>query len=90
MNTLPEHVSAYKKTKLFTSECCPAAFLKEHSTAEGVWGVLHITKGGLVFCDDETGEDTPLTEGEQTVIATAMRHHLKLEGYAEFFVEFYR
>ena len=90
MKTLPASVEAYKKTGIFTSEAPPKAFLKEHATAKDTWGILMVTVGELVFCDDESGKEYALLEGEQMVIAPEQKHHLKLNGYAEFFVEFYR
>ena len=90
MNTLPSAVTPYKKTGIFTSDNVPTPFLKEHSTAEGTWGVLNVSKGSLTFCDDEAGKECHLTEASQTVIAPKQKHHLKLNGYVEFYVEFYR
>ncbi len=90
MKTLPENVTAYKRTKLFTSENIPGALLREHSTAENVWGVLHVTIGNITFYNDETGEETVLGKDDDFVISPAMRHHLEINSYAEFYVEFYR
>lgn len=89
MNTLPDSVSPYKRTEIFTSESIPAAFLREHSTADSVWGVLNVTKGFLIFCIDDTLEKIHLEPSGHMVIAPGMKHHLEINGYAEFYVEFY-
>lgn len=89
MKTLPDTVSPYKRTALFTSDTIPAGFLREHKTPEGVWGVLNITKGSLIFCINDTSEKIQLEQSGQVVIAPRMKHHLELNGYAEFYVEFY-
>ncbi|WP_263322161.1 DUF1971 domain-containing protein [Endozoicomonas sp. Mp262] len=89
MTKLPSSVTPYKKTTIFTSDNIPKAFLKEHSTAPGTWGILHIIEGTLIFCDDETGQEYPLAKDKKMVIAPTKRHHLKLSGYAEIYVEFY-
>ncbi len=89
MNKLPSTVSPYKKTPIFTSGNVPTAFLNEHSTAPGTWGVLHIIEGELTFCNDETGEETLISREGRMIIAPGKKHHLKLNGHAEFYVEFY-
>ncbi len=90
MKALPASVEACKKTGIFTSVAPPAPFLKEHTTAKGTWGVLTVKVGRLIFCDDESGKEYDLLEGDKMVIAPEQKHHLKLNVYAEFFVEFYR
>ncbi|MET4692463.1 DUF1971 domain-containing protein [Endozoicomonas lisbonensis] len=89
MRVLPDSVTPYKRTGLFTSDNVPDAFLKQHSTAKDKWGVLTVQKGSLIFCDDETQEKIKVAEPDSIVIKPSARHHLELEGYAEFYVEFY-
>lgn len=92
MNTLPDSVKPYKKTSLFSLEAdtIPRPFLTSHSTKEGVWGVLHVIEGELVFCNDEADTKTTVAKDEQTVIAPTMKHHLEVSSPVAFYVEFYR
>ena len=42
---LPGGLEPYKRTNTFTEDSVPAGLLAEHSTKDGVWGLIHVEKG---------------------------------------------
>ncbi|MBK17943.1 MAG: tellurite resistance protein [Rhodospirillaceae bacterium] len=89
METLPRNVTAYKRTPTFTEETVPGGLLKDHSTADGVWGLIQIESGKLEYTigDDEIHELTPGNDG---VVQPTVTHHIRPIGEVAFFVEFYK
>lgn len=53
---LPAGLAAYKRTDEFTAETVPAALLKDHSTKEGTWGLIHVTAGRVLYAIRTAGE----------------------------------
>ena len=46
----PPDAEPYKQTRSFTEETVPATLLNEHSTKDGVWGLIHVEQGKLRYC----------------------------------------
>jgi tellurite resistance-related uncharacterized protein len=46
---LPPGLVAYKRTPEFDENTLPAGLKKAHSTKAGVWGVIHILEGRLIY-----------------------------------------
>ncbi|KEQ16819.1 hypothetical protein GZ78_19300 [Endozoicomonas numazuensis] len=91
MNSLPDHVMAYKKTPVFTQGSMPPGLLKTHKTKQGVWGVLSVLEGSVVFCpEQEDAKKIKLSAGDQWVIQPDQEHHLELDGLVSCYVEFYK
>ncbi|MGI9282385.1 MAG: DUF1971 domain-containing protein [Endozoicomonas sp.] len=91
MKTLPDHVTAYKKTPVFDQDSMPAGLLKTHRTKEGTWGVLNVLEGSVVFCpEQQSTEKVSLSAGDQWVIQPEQAHHLELNGPVSCYVEFYK
>ncbi|WP_062270174.1 DUF1971 domain-containing protein [Endozoicomonas arenosclerae] len=91
MSTLPDHVAAYKQTPVFSQDSIPAGLLKTHRTKQGVWGLLQVLEGTVIFCPEQEGaEKIKLSSGEQWVIEPEQEHHLELDGPVSCFVEFYK
>lgn len=91
MKKLPEGLHNYKRTPLFTHETVPNGLLKAHSTKEGTWGKIHITKGRLLYViETEPLESIELSPTIYGVVEPEVPHHVKPLGEVEFFVEFYK
>ncbi|NRB37698.1 MAG: DUF1971 domain-containing protein [Pseudomonadales bacterium] len=89
MKTLPEHVKGYKKTPVFTQDSIPRGLLKDHNTAENVWGVIHILDGELEYHITEGDRQTViLTSEHHGIIEPTVKHHIKASGPVSFYVEF--
>lgn len=89
MKQLPNNVTAYKRTPIFTEQSVPAGLLKNHSTKAEVWGLIQIEEGELEYTI-ENKETLVLTTDKNGVVEPEIRHHIKPMGTVSFFVEFYR
>lgn len=87
---LPGRVEHVRTTPVFTVETVPAALLRAHRVAPGVWGRLRVMAGSVTFVLEDTGESRRLGEGDDQVIEPDVAHHVELGSDAEFVVEFYR
>ena len=87
-------LESYKRTPTFTENSVPAGLLAEHSTKEGVWGLIHVTQGRLrYFITDprREPEEYVLDPGtEPGVVEPTILHRVEPMGSVEFQVEFLR
>lgn len=91
MKTLPDHVSAYKKTPEFTEVTVPAGLLKDHQTKADVWAKIVVLEGQLDYIILEPSRE-PHRLNKQTVgiVEPTRLHYVKPYGSVRFYVEFYR
>ncbi len=89
MKTLPNNITAYKRTPQFDENTVPAGLLKEHNTKEGVWALIHIEAGELEYVIKNTEKHT-LSPEKHGVVEPQVPHHIKALGKVSFFVEFYK
>ena len=87
-------LESYKRTPNFTENSVPAGLLADHSTKEGVWGLIHVTQGRLrYFITDprREPEEYVLHPGtEPGVVEPTILHRVEPMGSVEFQVEFLR
>jgi tellurite resistance-related uncharacterized protein len=92
--TFPADLEAYKRTGTFTETSVPAGLLKDHSTKEGTWGLIHVVAGRLRYrvtdprrerLEAVLSPDLPPGVVEPTIL-----HHVEPLGAVQFYVEFYR
>lgn len=87
-------LESYKRTPNFTENSVPAGLLADHSTKEGVWGLIHVTQGRLrYFITDPRREPEQyvLDPGtEPGVVEPTILHRVEPMGSVEFQVEFLR
>ena len=89
MKKLPDDVRSYTRTKMFDQDTIPQPLLKDHSTAEHSWAIIHMVSGELKYIIGEN--DTYILEpGCNGVIEPNVLHHIKPLGQVEFFIEFYK
>lgn len=89
MKELPENVNVYKRTPDFNQDTIPTGLLKAHTTKEGTWGKICVTKGKLLFTiETEPQESIKLTPEKFGVVEPQVPHHVKALGDVEFHVEF--
>ncbi len=89
MKTLPQGLKPYKRTPEFSSDTVPPALQRDHATKQGVWGLIHVLKGELVYRIVESREEHHLVPGHPGVIQPQVSHSVELVGDSEFFVEFW-
>jgi len=92
MPVLPDNVVAYRKTPVFKETSVPKGLLKDHSTAEGVWGKICLESGSLQYNITETSQECSFTLTPDTpgVIVPQQLHNVGVDGPVSFYVEFYR
>jgi tellurite resistance-related uncharacterized protein len=93
MKTIPDTVTHYKSTAIFTEESTPAALQRTHTTAAGVWGRISVLEGSLLYkiTDPRTEQgEVLLTPERHGVVEPQMEHHVVLQGPVKFQVDFHR
>lgn len=84
----------YKRTPTFTETSIPAGLLGEHSTKEGVWGLIHVLSGQLRYyitdARREGSEQLITPTSEPGLVVPTLVHRVEPVGKVEFFVEFWR
>lgn len=70
----------------------PKGFIKEHTTAKGVWALLHVLSGSLKYSVTENGqqETYEITPDAPRVIAAEQPHSVAVIGPVTFQLEFFR
>jgi tellurite resistance-related uncharacterized protein len=86
---LPSGLKPYRKTPVFDRDTVPPALLRDHATKAGVWGIIHVLRGELVYRIAGTTEVHVLASGDRGVIEPKVRHSVELRDDAAFFVEFW-
>lgn len=88
-STLPEGAQKYRETREFTEGTVPKGLLADHNTADGVWGVLRILEGQLLYtCKDQP--PVVVSPDQPAVIFPKEKHHITCEAAVRFKIEFYR
>lgn len=87
----PEGLQEYKRTPLFTETTIPAGLLRDHSTKAGVWGLICVDAGTLVYTVQYPEERSyVLHAGSRGVVVPEMKHHVRAEGAVTFSVAFHK
>ncbi len=80
----------YRSTPIFTAQSLPAALRKAHNTKAGVWGVLCVLKGSLLYMIEETQESQELHAPQHALITPLQYHYVTpLSDDMEMRVDFY-
>jgi tellurite methyltransferase len=87
---MPEGHVSYKRTPSFRRDAVPAGLLREHRTKPGVWGLVHVRRGALLFHEVGSGEPRRVSAGEVAVVLPEVEHHVEPLDELEFFVEFWK
>lgn len=91
MKTLPDHVTAYKRTPNFTEATVPKGLLKAHKTKAGTWGNIIVLKGVLLYRILEPElEEVLLSPSQFGVVEPTILHEVEPQGEIEFLVEFHK
>lgn len=91
---LPSGLEPYKRTATFTQSTVPAGLLSDHSTKDGVWGLIRVEEGALRYVVTDprrTGVERVLTRQDPPGVAEpTILHHVEPLGRVRFHVEFLR
>lgn len=89
---LPSGLHPYKRTPTFTEASIPPGLLADHSTKDGVWGLIHIEEGQLRYLITDPrreAEERILTNGGAPgIVEPTIVHHVAPLGPVRFHVEF--
>jgi tellurite resistance-related uncharacterized protein len=77
--SLPSGLELYKTSPVFTTQTIPESLLTAHTTKPGVWGLLRVQRGRLLYClDANSRQQLTLEQGATAVIETGVPHHVEL------------
>lgn len=85
----PTGLTEHKKTPEFTEATIPAGLLKEHNTKAGVWGLIQVLEGRLVYTLAD-GREFVLIPGVLGIVVPEMLHQVRADGNVRFCVRFHR
>lgn len=89
--SLPEGVTIYAQTPLFTETSTPAKLTTLHDTKPGVWGKLVVMSGALDYVIPGPPEERlRVHQNNVAIIEPEKLHRVALSGSVQFWVEFYR
>jgi tellurite resistance-related uncharacterized protein len=92
--SLPPTVAPYKRTAEFTEATVPAGLLKAHNTKAGVWGLIHVLEGELLYrvTDPRRAavEQVLTPSGPPGVVEPQILHEVRPKGTVRFYVEFHQ
>ncbi len=88
---IPESMVAYRRTPEFTEHSVPDALRRNHSTKAGVWGLIHVLEGSLLYrVAGPPAEEVLLSKEQPGVIEPEALHAVEPRGAVRFYVEFWR
>ena len=90
MTPLPDGLRPYKRTPVFTAETVPPGLLRDHATKPGVWGLIHVVSGEVIYRIALPKEEHLLAPGTLGVIEPDTPHSVEILGAGTFFVEFWK
>ena len=80
-------VQPYKSTPVFDEHSLPAGLRRDHSTKAGVWGVIRVLEGALLY--ERAGETRTLTPATPALILPEEKHRVEPLGPMRMRVDFY-
>ncbi len=87
---MPEGFAPYKRTRAFTEQTVPKGLLADHTTAAGVWALIHVTEGRLLYRVESLGLERILTPGTPGTVAAEVPHRVACDGAVAFYVAFWK
>ena len=88
-NDLPPGLVPYKRTPEFNENSLPAGLRRNPSTKPGVWALIHVTEGRLLYRILEPRSERILTPGYPGVVRPEQPHEVETLGPVRMFVEFH-
>jgi tellurite resistance-related uncharacterized protein len=86
---LPDGLVPYRRTPVFDQDTLPAGLRREHRTKAGVWALIHVVEGRLLYRILAPREERVLSPGIPGVIAPEQPHAVEPLDNVRFFVEFH-
>ncbi len=91
METLPDGVSRYAESPVFSEASIPANLRRAHRTRAGTWAKIVVLEGRLLcrVLEPEIRE-AELSPGTPGVVGPGVPHEVAPAGEVRFLLEFYR
>lgn len=86
---LPDNVRAYKKTPVFDQYTVPVGLRRQHQTKAGVWALIHVLEGKLLYRRGPLNIEQMLTPALPGLVQPEEPHEVEPVGPVRFYVEFY-
>jgi tellurite resistance-related uncharacterized protein len=86
---LPAGVVAYRRTAIFDETTLPAALRRHHRTKPGVWALIHVMEGRLLFRTLDPPGEMLLQPGVTGLIRPQQLHEVEPLGAVRFYIEFH-
>lgn len=80
----------YSSSPVFDENTLPEALRKEHTTKDGVWGVIRILEGRLKLTYIDPPSESILNAGEQGIVQPQQRHYVEPLGSVKMQVDFHK
>lgn len=78
---LPPDARCYRRIGPFDAPSIPTGLLRQHDLKPGVWGLLAIETGSILFrWDDPQGGERRLAAGDTMLVPPTVPHHLEIAG----------
>jgi tellurite methyltransferase len=88
---IPEGFVAYRRTPEFDETSIPAGLRKSHATKPGVWGVIHVCSGQLLYrTPGEPAVEQRLDPQTRGIIVPEVLHSVEPLGAVRFYLELHR
>lgn len=86
---LPSDVTPYKRTEVFDQNTVPIGLRHEHRTKPGVWALIQVLEGRLLYRVPDQQSEQVLVPGLPGLVRPEQFHEIEPIGDVRFFVEFY-
>jgi tellurite resistance-related uncharacterized protein len=90
MTALPAGVTRYKETQVYDGETMPAGLRRRHSTKAGVWGLIRVLEGRLLYRVLDPPSEMLLDPEHPGLAAPQQPHEVEPLGPVRFRIAFYR
>ncbi|MBV8736886.1 MAG: DUF1971 domain-containing protein [Alphaproteobacteria bacterium] len=87
---LPAGLTVVRRTPVFDEQTMPPGLRRNHRTAAGVWGVIRVIEGRLLFRTIEPSAKQIIDLEHCAEVRPGQLHEIEPLGPVRFFVEFYR
>ena len=90
MIQFPPGLVAYSRSPEFDQDTLPAALQRDHNTKPGVWALIHVIEGKLLYRIHEPPSEAVLEPRKPGVVRPEQIHEVHPLGPVRVFVEFFR
>ena len=91
---LLQDLAPYKRTATFTESTVPAGLLADHSTKDGVWGLIHVEEGQLRYLVTDprraSTAEVLTPDAAPGVVEPTILHRVEPMGTVRFHIQFLR